>query len=83
MNWEIAIYVAFCTMGIIQYLKAFIKTGTSTWVILQPILCLLLSMVWSLLPVWVSTGIFAFAISQLGYETIIQNIKKRLDNCVK
>jgi len=31
-------------------------------------------------PEWVSIGVLAFALSQLGYETIIQAIKKKLED---
>jgi hypothetical protein len=48
------------------------------WAVLQPILCVLLAFVWVILPNWVSTGILAFALSQIGYETIIQTIKKKI-----
>mgnify|MGYP003610473210 FL=1 len=74
-----ALYIAFCVIGIIQYLKGVLcNIPTKVWAILQPLLCVLLAFVWVILPNWVSTGILAFALSQIGYETIIQTIKKKI-----
>lgn len=80
MSWEIALYIAFSTVGIIQYLKGILKVEkTIIWATMQPILCVLLAFIWLMLPNWVSTGILAFAISQIGYETIVQFIKKKME----
>ena len=76
---EMALYIAFCVIGIIQYLKGVLcNIPTKVWAILQPLLCVLLAFVWVILPNLVSTGILAFALSQIGYETIIQTIKKKI-----
>ena len=76
---EMALYIAFCVIGIIQYLKGVLcNIPTKVWAILQPLLCVLLAFVWVILPNWIFTGILAFALSQIGYETIIQTIKKKI-----
>jgi len=81
MNWEVALYIAFSTVGIIQYLKGIAKAEkTIIWATMQPILCILLAFLYLKCPEWVSIGVLAFALSQLGYETIIQAIKKKLED---
>lgn len=81
MNWEIILYIAFSAIGIIQYIKGLApKTPSMVWAFIQPAMCIGLSAVWLLLPTWVAQGVLAFAISQIGYETIIQTIKKKLDS---
>lgn len=76
---EEALYIAFCVVGIIQYLKGICKElSTKTWAILQPAIALVLALSWAELPYWVSVGVLAFAMSQIGYETIIQTIKKKI-----
>jgi hypothetical protein len=81
MNWEVALYIAFSTVGIIQYLKGIAKAEkTIIWATMQPILCILLAFLYLKCPEWVSIGVLAFALSQLGYETIVQAIKKKLED---
>jgi len=79
MNWEVVVYVAFSAIGIIQYIKGVWKAPTWVWALLQPILCIGFAGVWAELPSWVSTGILALALSQIGYETIIQQVKSRIE----
>ncbi len=77
MNWNTILFVAFSAIGIIQYLKGlFVKAPAWMWAITLPIACIGLSCAWTLLPSWVVQGILALALSQLGYETIIQTVKK-------
>ncbi len=80
MDWEIILGIASSTIGIIQYLKGIFKDAkTPVWVILQPVLCIILAFIWIKMPSWVFLGILGFALSQLGYETIVQAIKRRID----
>ena len=81
---EMALYIAFCVIGIIQYLKGVLcNIPAKVWAMLQPLLCVLLAFVWIILPNWIFTGILAFALSQIGYETIIQTIKKKISELTK
>jgi len=79
MNWETIAFVAFSAIGVIQYVKGLVKEVPGwVWALVQPALCLILAAAWTYMPAWVAQGILALAISQIGYETIIQTVKKRL-----
>jgi len=83
MNLENVIFIVFSVVGIIQFLKGFIIIKqTWVWALIQIILCFVFAAVWQLLPSWIATAIVSLSMSQIGYETIIQNIKKRFDKCV-
>ena len=83
MNLENVIFIVFSVVGIIQFLKGFIIIKqTLVWALIQIILCFVFAAVWQLLPSWIATAIVSLSMSQIGYETIIQNIKKRFDKCV-
>lgn len=78
MNWETVLFVSFSAIGVIQYLKGFLtKAPTIVWALASPVLCIAFSAAWAIMPSWVSQGILALALSQLGYETIIQTIKNK------
>lgn len=80
MDWEVVVYVAFSAIGILQYLKGIWKQGpTWAWAVIQPVLCIGFAAAWEGLPSWISTGILALALSQIGYETIIQVIRKKTE----
>lgn len=82
MNLEQVVFIVFSVVGVIQFAKGFISIKkTWVWAVLQVVFCFLFAAVWALLPTWVSTGIVCLSMSQIGYETIIQNVKKRLDQC--
>lgn len=84
MNLEQVVFIVFSVVGVIQFVKGFVTIKqTKVWALLQAVLCFAFAAVWQLLPSWVSMGIVCLSMSQIGYETIIQNVKKRLDNCVK
>lgn len=77
MNWDTILFVAFSAIGVLQYLKGlFAKAPSWIWAITLPVACIGLSCAWAVLPLWVAQGILALALSQLGYETIIQTVKK-------
>jgi hypothetical protein len=79
MEWEIILSAAFVAIGVIEYLKGFFKTaGSQVWRILQPVMCLLIAGVAAYLPSWVMTGLLALALSQIGYEAIIETVKKKI-----
>jgi DMSO reductase anchor subunit len=79
IEWEIVLAAAFAAVGILEYLKGFFKSAPgAAWRIVQPVLCLAFAAVAALLPSWVMVGILALALSQIGYDTIIQVVKKKL-----
>jgi len=83
MNLENIIFIVFSVVGIIQFLKGFLTVKqTWVWALVQIVLCFAFAAVWQMLPSWVSTAIVSLSMSQIGYETIIQNIKKRFDKCI-
>jgi hypothetical protein len=80
LDWQQIALVAFGVIGIIQYLKGYLpKAPGILWALLQPALCIGLGATYSLLPSWVSYGVTALALSQIGYETIIKMIKKKIE----
>lgn len=79
INWEIVLAAAFAAIGIIEYIKGFFKKADSKiWRALQPVLCIAFAAVGALLPAWVMTGILALALSQVGYEVMIETVKKKI-----
>ena len=82
MNLENIIFIVFSVVGIIQFLKGFLTVKqTWVWALVQIVLCFAFAAVWQMLPSWVSTAIVSLSVSQIGYETVVQSIKKRLDQC--
>ena len=83
MNLENIIFIVFSVVGIIQFLKGFLTVKqTWVWALVQIVLCFAFAAVWQMLPSWIATAIVSLSMSQIGYETIIQNIKKRFDKCI-
>jgi DMSO reductase anchor subunit len=79
INWELVLATAFCAVGIIEWLKGFAKDGKpGLWRWLLPVICLVIGAVALMLPAWVLVGILALALSQIGYEVIIEAVKKRI-----
>jgi len=80
MDWEAVLVVAIVAVGTIQYLKGVVgESKRWVWVALQPVLCIASAVVWHTLPKWVSIGLVGFSASQIGYESIIQIVKKKFD----
>lgn len=69
------------TVGIIQILKNFMPEKFPKWLyavfmcILSPVFCI----IGTYCPQLVTTSIITICVSQLGYETILQSIKKIID----
>lgn len=79
MNWENVLCISFCAIGFIQYVKGLVPSApTWVWAALQPFLCIVLGVAFNCLPLWFQQGVVGFALSQIGYETIIQQIKSRI-----
>jgi hypothetical protein len=67
---------AVAVVGLIQWIKGLVPKTTPTWVyaVLAPVLAL----GWALAPEPVQQASGVLGVSQIGYETIIQTVKKRL-----
>lgn len=79
VDWEVVLSAAFGAIGVLEYIKGFYKGSPSyVWRILQPVLCLGFAAVAAFLPAWVMTGILALALSQVGYELILDGVRKKL-----
>ena len=76
-------FMVVSVVGVIQFIKGIVKAApTWQWAVIQVVLCFLFAAIWELMPQWVSEGIVCLALSQVGYEAILQNIKVRIDKCV-
>ena len=79
INWEIVLAAAFAAIGVIEYIKGFFRDAPSNvWRALMPVFCLLFAGVSALLPGWVMVGILSLALSQVGYELIIETVRKKI-----
>jgi len=79
MNWEQIISIAVAVVGIIQWFKGmFAKLPTWVWAVASAVGCLGIAAAVMYLPSWVLLGLVALAVSQLGYETIVQFIKSKI-----
>lgn len=78
MDIETITKASIMTVGIVQVLKNFMPEKVPTWIysILMIALSFAFTFVSLFAPVWVATGIITVCVSQLGYEGIIQTIKK-------
>ena len=70
---------AFAATGGMQWIKGIVPKSipipTWVWGFLLPVLCVL----WAASPLWLQGAWMVLALSQLGYENIVQLIKKKLD----
>ena len=79
VNWEIIMSAAFAAIGVMEYIKGFFKEAPGkAWRILLPVFCVAFSAVATLLPPWVIGGILALSLSQVGYDLIIQTVKRKI-----
>lgn len=78
MDIETITQSAIMTVGIVQVLKNFMPEKTPTWVysVLMIVLSFVFVAVSMFAPKWIATGIITVCVAQLGYEGIIQTIKK-------
>lgn len=81
LQWGIWLAGAFCVVGTIEWLKGFLPKAPSwVWAFTLPLVSILVA--WALAfseggqPWFNALGIFAMA--QLGYQLIVQTVKKRL-----
>ncbi len=79
MDWEIILSAAVAAIGVIEYIKGFFpQTQSKVWRVSQPVFCVGFAAVSMLLPPWVMMGILALSLSQIGYEAIIEAVKKKI-----
>jgi hypothetical protein len=79
IDWETVLAAAFAAIGVLEYIKGFFKNAPSfVWRITQPVLCVLFAGISALLPAWVMVGILALAMSQVGYQVIIDTVKNKI-----
>ena len=79
MDWTKILEIAVAVVGLIQWFKGlFSKLPTWVWAVASAVGCMGVSAVVIYLPPWVLMGLVALAVSQLGYETIVQFIKSKI-----
>lgn len=79
IDWTMILAVAFAAIGLIEYAKGCAPMVPAlVWRIAQPVVCLGLAVVFVLLPPTIVTGVMALALSQIGYEAVIETVKKRI-----
>lgn len=78
MEIETITQASIMTVGIVQVLKNFMPEKTPTWVysVLMIVLAFGFVAITMFAPKWIATGIITVCVAQLGYEGIIQTIKK-------
>lgn len=79
VNWELVLAAAFAAIGLMEYLKGFAQVPGWVLRVALPLLCILFAATFLLLPAWVMVGILALALAQIGYQTIIETVKKKLN----
>lgn len=82
MNWDMIIYLALCTLGLVEWIKGFcvhIKGAISGNIlrILQFLMALFLAFVQSYLPEWFITALVVVSVTTL-YKTDISSFGSRL-----
>jgi hypothetical protein len=80
IDWIQVIVVAIGSIGIIQWAKGvFPSAPTWVWISALPVSCLGVTAITAYLPSWVSGAIVGLAVAQLGYENIVQLVKRKVD----
>lgn len=79
IDWETVSVGVFVVVGLIEFAKGFAKNaGTWLWRLALLPASLLVAMTIKLLPSWALVALVILAASQLGYEVVVKNVKKRL-----
>jgi hypothetical protein len=79
ISWELVLAGAFAAVGVLEYVKGFFgEVKPKAWRLLQPVLCILFAATAALLPSWVMAGVLSLALSQIGYELIIETVRKKI-----
>lgn len=85
MNWEIITIGVFIVVGLIEYVKGFLPAAApQTWrlaIVPASFAAAVVVQAAMLLPVWpgiLLNGLLILAASQLGYQVVVEAVKKRL-----
>ncbi|MFW6312256.1 MAG: hypothetical protein ACOC2N_00025 [Spirochaetota bacterium] len=79
MNWETVSIGVFIVVGLIEYVKGFAKDAPSwIWRVAVVPLSLLVALSVEYLPPFVVVALVIIAAAQLGYEVIVESVRKRL-----
>lgn len=78
-SWDTILYAAFATIGTIEWIKGFFPTAPKhAWRALQLLLCVGYAAAFQFLPAWGRVAFLALALSQIGYDTVISAVKRRI-----
>lgn len=70
--------VAFETVGVIELVKNWLKIPLKFYSLILIPVALLFAFIYERLPLWVSVSILAVTACQLGYDIILQGLKKMI-----
>jgi hypothetical protein len=79
MNTEGIVRVAVATVGILEYAKGYKVFKSWHLRIAMPLLAIGLSLLFSVVPGWLSDGLVSITVAQLGYQGLIEPIKKAVE----
>lgn len=81
MTWDMVTAVAVATVGLIEWIKGFdrVNIPKTAYRLSMPVVAVCLALLFSVTPGWVTTGILSVAVSQVGYQGVVEPIKKMLE----
>jgi hypothetical protein len=83
IDWTLVAYIALTSVGVIQFAKGLAPYAPWwVWAISLAAASIGLGAVAAYLPPWVAMAILGLAVAQIGYETIVQLIKKKIETIV-
>lgn len=81
VTWVLVLMGAVIVVGILQFLKTFLKEKKSwVWGTVSFGLSFIVAAVMQFLPSWILLGMLVLSVSQLGYENIVQLVRRKLDS---
>lgn len=79
INWELIAASVFIVVGVLEWLKGFITLKkTLYWRIVMVALCFALAFSLQYLPSFIIVALLVLAGAQLGYQVIVEFVKKKL-----
>ena len=79
IDWETVSVGVFVVVGLIEFAKGFAKNMDGWfWRLALLPASVLVAVTIKVLPAWALTALVILAASQLGYEVVVKNVKKRL-----
>ena len=80
MDWGKVLIVAVAVVGLLQWLKGLLPGAPAwAWAAASAARCVAIAAATAYLPDWMLLGLVALAASQIGYEVIVQYIKRKID----